>query len=295
MELETTSERYVMHKFCIMLAGAGIIFASSPVLAQTASSSAYALGVNETVSVPLVPNVNVSVGPLVPVSGSAAPNYNVSGQLLSLTQAATLVGTPLVGINEGIGTGLLLTNANGSASAAEATATVNNLSLGLNSNLLFIPVSLLNLSATTIESYSQANSIGGLDASGHTTIEGLSLGGTALGNLVFDGSLFINPDPNTVLLSLAGLSIILNEQIASGDGSTFSGISTNAIAIRFNNFALGTGLANGAVIIGHTEAAAWAGRVAGIPEPATWAMMLMGFGAIGYAIRRRRRLQPKYA
>ena len=27
----------------------------------------------------------------------------------------------------------------------------------------------------------------------------------------------------------------------------------------------------------------------GVPEPATWAMMLMGFGAVGYAMRRRRK------
>lgn len=27
----------------------------------------------------------------------------------------------------------------------------------------------------------------------------------------------------------------------------------------------------------------------GVPEPATWAMMLMGFGAVGYAMRRRKR------
>ena len=30
------------------------------------------------------------------------------------------------------------------------------------------------------------------------------------------------------------------------------------------------------------------GFVASVPEPATWAMMLMGFGAIGFAMRRRR-------
>ena len=34
-----------------------------------------------------------------------------------------------------------------------------------------------------------------------------------------------------------------------------------------------------------------AGAVAGVPEPATWAMMLMGFGAVGGALRRR----PKVA
>jgi hypothetical protein len=34
----------------------------------------------------------------------------------------------------------------------------------------------------------------------------------------------------------------------------------------------------------------------GVPEPATWAMMLMGFGATGFAMRRRRRvLLPQVA
>jgi hypothetical protein len=31
-----------------------------------------------------------------------------------------------------------------------------------------------------------------------------------------------------------------------------------------------------------------AGRVGDVPEPATWAMMLLGFGAIGWQLRRRR-------
>lgn len=33
------------------------------------------------------------------------------------------------------------------------------------------------------------------------------------------------------------------------------------------------------------------GAVAAVPEPATWAMMLIGFGAMGVAMRRRRRIQ----
>lgn len=33
------------------------------------------------------------------------------------------------------------------------------------------------------------------------------------------------------------------------------------------------------------------GAVAAVPEPATWAMMLMGFGAMGVSLRRRRRTQ----
>jgi hypothetical protein len=32
---------------------------------------------------------------------------------------------------------------------------------------------------------------------------------------------------------------------------------------------------------------------AAVPEPSTWAMMLVGFGAVGFAMRRRRKTQPK--
>ncbi|MBS0479011.1 MAG: PEP-CTERM sorting domain-containing protein [Proteobacteria bacterium] len=33
----------------------------------------------------------------------------------------------------------------------------------------------------------------------------------------------------------------------------------------------------------------------GVPEPATWAMMLVGFGAVGGALRSRRKATPRYA
>lgn len=36
-------------------------------------------------------------------------------------------------------------------------------------------------------------------------------------------------------------------------------------------------------------------RVAGVPEPASWAMMIMGIGGIGGMIRRRRRATPELA
>ena len=41
-----------------------------------------------------------------------------------------------------------------------------------------------------------------------------------------------------------------------GDGITSIGISTNAIDLALNNFALGTNLANGNIIVGHSEALA---------------------------------------
>ena len=109
--------------------------------------------------------------------------------------------------------------------------------------------------------------------------------------LVFDGSLFSNPAPNTVILNVGGLRIVLNEQTLLGDGLTSSGIETNAIHVGFNNFVAGTGLVNGNIILGHTSALATLGQPGAVPEPATWAMMLIGFGAVGFSMRRRSRMQ----
>ena len=75
-----------------------------------------------------------------------------------------------------------------------------------------------------------------------------------------------------------------------GDGITSIGISTNAIDVALNNFALGTNLANGNIIVGHSEAFASVG--AAVPEPASWAMMLIGFAGIGAVLRRRRKVMP---
>ena len=103
---------------------------------------------------------------------------------------------------------------------------------------------------------------------------------------MFDASLFSNPSPNTVLFNALGLSIILNEQIFSGDGINSKGIITNAIDVSFNGFNLGTGLKSGNIILGQTRAAVTASPGA-VPEPSTWAMLLIGFGAIGFSMRRR--------
>jgi hypothetical protein len=272
-----------MPRYVTVLATVCLGLASTPALGQAASSSAYAVNANETVSAAGVVTGNVNVGPIAPSSGSAPPPYNVSNSVASVSQSANLT-TGLGGVTQGLQTGLLTTNANGTATGAEATATVNNLMLSLQSNSLL--ASLLGLSATTIQSFSQANSVGGLDASGSTTLEGLLLNGSVFGGTTFDGSLFVNPAPNTILFNAGGLLITLNEQTLFGDGVTSTGISTNAIDIAFNNFALGTGLANGNIIIGHSEALATLGPAA-VPEVSTWAMMLLGFGAIGFAVRRR--------
>ena len=67
----------------------------------------------------------------------------------------------------------------------------------------------------------------------------------------------------------------------------------------FSNFALGPNLSNGfqdsGSFNGRTNAWAFdilnvnsAAQVGAVPEPGTWALMLIGFGAVGASLRRRR-------
>ena len=60
-------------------------------------------------------------------------------------------------------------------------------------------------------------------------------------------------------------------------GSTTPGtLSLSNFHDRYQSLSVGTGSGTG-------------GWVPGVPEPATWAMMLLGFGGIGFSMRRSRR------
>jgi len=204
----------------------------------------------------------------------------------SVNQTFALTSGP-VGTTERLQTGLLTSNSTATATGASATATVNNLSVGIGPTTLATPflASIFGLTATTIQSTSTA-SMSGL--AGSTIIEGLTITGSGLGGFTFSAAGNITPAANTQLspafLLALGVSIILNEQIVSGNS-----ITTNAIHITFNDFLLADGgLKDGDIIVSSTTAAFTAGQTGAVPEPATWAMMLIGFGAMGVSMRRRR-------
>jgi hypothetical protein len=72
----------------------------------------------------------------------------------------------------------------------------------------------------------------------------------------------------------------------NGLGFTTAGISANLFVTNGTSYRVntqGAGLLTGLVTASATPLAA------AVPEPATWAMMLLGFGGMGVALRRRRR------
>ena len=96
------------------------------------------------------------------------------------------------------------------------------------------------------------------------------------------GALELLDAANHVLLTGSGTSLFTTVNLAANTWYTFqySGTLPTNLALP------GGGVGNGGTVSGNASCYAAAGAV---PEPATWAMMLLGFGGIGMAMRRRRK------
>ena len=91
----------------------------------------------------------------------------------------------------------------------------------------------------------------------------------------------------------AGITFMSGDRVGFDiSGSTNLGFFT--INDRFFSIDLASGLATsiGALSVGGITGITAA---AAVPEPATWAMMLIGFGAIGYSMRKRQGRKPAFA
>jgi uncharacterized repeat protein (TIGR01451 family) len=148
-------------------------------------------------------------------------------------------------------TGLLEVNAASTVPGSDsvsADATVDDLEI-----LIVELLQLLTISADTVQSTADISGTCGdvLTATGTTTIENATVGGTLGAGL----SISVNPAPNTVLLNLSGITVILNEQIIGGDGVNSRSLTVNAIRISLDNVLLtAIGTLSGDIIISQSQA-----------------------------------------
>src|SRR5690606_22100357 len=112
-------------------------------------------------------------------------------------------------------------------------------------------------------------------------VSGVQVGATLNGTIAPNTGI----DINTVL---GGASLLLNQQILTGDGVNQVGILTNAIALQLSNVGIeGVGTINGSAIVGPTQASLSL-QPAAVPEPSSLLLLSsMGVGAV-YRYRKRK-------
>lgn len=110
---------------------------------------------------------------------------------------------------------------------------------------------------------------------------------------VFSVTTATNPASTVSLLNvLTGSMVALDPNVYGGSagsstGSSYSlNLSANLAANTWYRFVYTANMATAGDISGTAN---FYTRVAAVPEPATWGLMLLGFGGIGLAMRRRRR------
>ncbi|WP_197042155.1 PEPxxWA-CTERM sorting domain-containing protein [Sandarakinorhabdus oryzae] len=273
--------------FCAAL----ILFPALPASATTSITSA-AFGLSSTVKV--INTVGVTVGPVGAVAGATAPGYAVTGNVASLNTVVDLGVVALVSAGLRLRTGVISTaaSANGTTPAdttsGDASALVNNLNISLFTTAIGSPVTALGLTATSLNSQTQVVRIGNATTlQGQSTFSNLAL--SVLGVPILSLGANATVAPNFLAYDLAGLRILLNEQISGTGPGGVQTLLTNALHISFNNFLLGGRALTGDIIVSQSQASI---SFDPVPEPAAWTQLIAGFGLAGVALRRRRARQP---
>jgi hypothetical protein len=252
------------------------------------SSSSYVVSVDVSANVLGLINLNLGVSPTPVSSGTAPDPYVFSNSTVSLNEGLNLLGINLLGVSAGILNADASSDADGSDGAKFASASASIVDLGVGA------LGLIGLNVEAVKSTASVyGDFGALVAAGETILAGAEL--SILGVPI---ALIDIPAPNTVVdLSLAGLvgvSLILNEQIFTGNGIDSIGLVVNAIHLSFNAFVSGAASLTGDIIISHAQAqiSTMPGEVAApapapIPEPGTLALLGSGFAILGWKSRRK--------
>lgn len=223
---------------------AGALFATVAASAVWGQAVGAARAFGEEIHLDLQPllgvGVHVSSGPLPVAQGNPSP----FSQQASLASASLSLGP----YGEVLRTGFLINRVDSTADGTtSASSTLNALRLSL------VPLQpLLTLRAAEVRSKAEVHGTCGsaLTASGSTALVNASAGGI----LGLGLHLAANPAPNTVLLNLLGVRLVLNEQLTGGDGILTRSLTVNAIHLSIHNALLAAiGGLSGDVVISHSE------------------------------------------
>jgi hypothetical protein len=262
----------------LMIAG-GMTPAASLLAAQGLAAGSAA---GESVSLTIVPLLGsgapLASGPLPAVSGVAAPAF------------ASTRGAPAAAVGSAPTGAVLSTGAlDVAASSRMPDAVLTRGSAAVHRAALTLGhlIPLLRLDAELLQS--AAGIDGGCDtaltASGSARLGGATAGG-ALGAGLDVPS---RPAPNTLLLDRAGVRVVLNEQIRSGDGVLRLALTVNAVHVFLRNARVGAlGALSGELVIAQSSASVEcpggseagdpsidpaAGGVGGVDDPDTDAVL----------------------
>ncbi len=285
-------------------------------------SSAYGVEVNLGISVAEVAVITAGLGPFSTSSGTAPAAYNLfndddSASALGALNVGGLLGTVnFISLDTGLLETTSVSNVDGGLGgrSTTASATVNDVSLSILSlvevDLVTSAETFISLEATAVESNAAVSGdFNALSDTGSTTIAGVGgVGGTqavlsVLGvEFVLDASapantpIIINSSVSGLASLQGSISVILNEQLYSGDSLSSRSIDVNAIHVTFSDVgvnlgALGIGLLNGDVIISHSEAQMSAlDTGSAVPEPSSFALLgIAALGALTRLVIRRRK------
>ncbi|MCW1926164.1 hypothetical protein OKA05_26640 [Luteolibacter arcticus] len=226
---------------------------------------------------------DLEAGPLGTSSGTAPAMYATTNSVLTVNVSAVLGSGAATDDGDGAINSSANSNVDGFAGTrlASGTSTINGLTVLLVESVL--PGDLLNITATTLGSTSTSSGdFGVLGSVGTSVFQDLNI--TVGGNAIFV-NIDSSPAPNTILLDaggIIGLTIVLNEQIATGDGISGTGLTTNALHVYLNAVNFGAVSAiTGDIVVGQSISGLGA-----IPEPGIAVMgVLSGMLLMG---RRRR-------
>jgi len=228
-------------------------------------SEGYAVDIDFDVTV-----LSTQLDKAVPSSGTGGSPYNESNFL------GNVITTGAVEVLSETGNSTATSDVDGLPGTRTVTASGDLTFVSVESYLSIVTgyADLVRAEATV------AGDFGAFTRTGVTTLTGLAINVNGT-DLVIP----VSPGPNFVLFDFAGLTIVLNEQIQSGNGINDAGIAVNAIHVFADNVA---GFANGELIFGHANAyAAGIAASAVIPEPTSAGLVLMGVGMM--VLRRKRR------